>query len=114
MPPKFNPLKLNPLQLRTLTLLQEIARHPELATHDPDTGEAEILHIPHPHGDHFHIGSAAVHASDATGLANPAVWVALQRKGLTRGEFPARLTLTAAGMAYDTGLADKILHGSDH
>ena len=28
MPPKRNPLNLNPLQLRTLTLLQAIARIP--------------------------------------------------------------------------------------
>ena len=32
MAKKQNPLNLNPLQLRTLTLLQELARHPGHAT----------------------------------------------------------------------------------
>ena len=114
MPPKNNPLKLNPLQLRTLALLQELARHPDLSTLDPETGEAFLSRIPHPHGDHFHIGHKVVAARDATGLSNPAVWVALERKGLARGLFPSALTLSKAGLAYDTGVAEQILHGSDH
>jgi hypothetical protein len=32
MPKKQNPLNLNPLQLKTLTLLQELARHPAHAS----------------------------------------------------------------------------------
>lgn len=114
MPPKKNLLKLNPLQLRTLALFQEMARHPELATVHPETGEAFLPQIPHPHGDHFHIGRKVVAARDATGLHNPSVWVALERKGLARGSFPFALTLTREGLAYDTGIADEILHGSDH
>jgi len=51
MPLKRNPLKLNKLQLRTLLLLQELARHPETSTHDPDTGEAMLSTLPHAHGD---------------------------------------------------------------
>jgi hypothetical protein len=114
MPPKNNPLKLNPLQSRTLTLLQEIARHPELASPLPETGEILLSQIPHPHGDHFHIGAKVVAGQDATGLHNEAVWVALERKGLIKSSFPFALRLTAAGQAYDTGLAKTILHGTDH
>ncbi|HIJ39013.1 MAG TPA: hypothetical protein HPP80_08970 [Rhodospirillaceae bacterium] len=114
MPPKNNPLKLNPLQLRTLALLQEIARHPELASHDAGSGEALLTQIPHPHGDHFHIGGQVIAARDASGLQNQAVWVALERKGLVRGQFPYALTLTKVGLAYDTRLAGQIFHGSDH
>jgi hypothetical protein len=114
MPPKANPLKLNPLQLKTLTLFQELARYPELATINAETGEAFLSQIPHPHGDHFHIGRRVVASRDATGLSNPAVWVALERKGLTRGSFPNALILTREGLAYDTGIAHQILHGSDH
>jgi hypothetical protein len=114
MPPKNNPLKLNPLQLRTLALFQEIARHPQLATRDAATGEAAISHIPHPHGDHFHVGGQLVMARDATGLSNPAVWAALERKGLAYGEFPYSVTLTVAGLAYETGVESEIFHGSDH
>ncbi len=114
MPAKTNPLKLNPLQLRTLTLLQEMARHPELSTRNADSGEVFIANIPQPHGNHFHIGRRVVMAADATGLANQAVWVALERKGLIKQSFPFALTLTADALAYDTGLADVILHGSDH
>jgi hypothetical protein len=114
MPLKKNPLKLNPLQLKTLTLLQEMAHYPELATEIAETGDLLLTQIPHPHGDHFHIGAKVVAARDATGLNNAAVWVALERKGLVKGSFPYALTLTRAGRDYDTGLADEILHGSGH
>jgi hypothetical protein len=114
MPLKKNPLKLNPLQLKTLTLLQELARHPELSTQDQETGEILLTQIPHPHGNHFHIGAKVVAASDATGLHNPAVWSALERKGLAKGSFPYALRLTPEGQTYDTSLTDQILHGTDH
>lgn len=109
-----NPLKLNPLQLRTLALFQEMARYPELATPIAETGEVLLSQIPHPHGDHFHIGRKVVASRDATGLNNPAVWVALERKGLAKGSFPFAVTLSKEGLAYDTGVAGQILHGSDH
>lgn len=111
---KKNPSNLNALQLKTLTLLQEIARYPELSTRDESTGEVFITNLPRPHGDHFHIGVRVVLTRDASGLGNPSVWAALERKGLMRGSFPAVITLTAAGLGYDTGLRDAILHGSDH
>lgn len=113
MPPKSNPLKLNPLQLKTLTLFQELARHPE-TSRTLETGEVVLNTLPHPHGDHFHVGRRVVMTRDATGLGNQAVWVALERKGLIRSTFPNALTLTLAGLEYETGLADTILHGSDH
>jgi hypothetical protein len=114
MPPKNNPLKLNPLQLRTLALLQEMARYPELASRVSETGEAFLSQIPHPHGDHFHIGHKVVAGRDATGLHNQAVWIALERKGLIKSSFPYALTITKEGLAYETGVAEQILHGSDH
>jgi hypothetical protein len=110
MPPKRNPLNLNPLQLKTLTLLQALA---ELDDHvlrrEPD-GSVLISGIPAPHGDHFHVGPAVVAAKDATGLANAAVWVALDRKGLIRSHFPQAALVTIAGLEYDTGLKDTVLH----
>ena len=115
MAPKQNPLKLNPLQLRTLALLQELARHPETCTLDPHSGEATIAHLPHAHGDHVHVGELVVSARDASGLSNPAVWAALERKGLVRGSFPhAAITLTALGLTYDTGLGGVPSAHSDH
>ncbi len=45
MPPKANPSKLNPLQLRTLTLLQAIARIPDAAAQTPD-GDTAITQVP--------------------------------------------------------------------
>jgi hypothetical protein len=113
MPPKKNPLNLNPLQLKTLALFQELARYPELASHNEE-GEAFLSQIPHPHGDHFHIGRKTVASRDATGLSNQAAWVALERKGLIRSGFPDSLVLTKDGLAYQTGVADEILHGSHH
>jgi hypothetical protein len=51
---------------------------------------------------------------DASGLWNEAVWNALQRKGLAVGSFPVLIRLTASGLGYETGLRDRILHGTDH
>lgn len=111
---KRNPLKLNPLQLKTLCLLQELARDPETHQIDPTCGEVILSTFPNPHGDHFHLGPYVVAARDASGLRNEAVWVALERKGLARATFPAAIILTAEGLAYDTGQRGAILHGSDH
>ena len=77
--PKQNPAKLNPLQLRTLTLLQAIARIPGASNRLPD-GDIVITQFPHAHGDHFHLGNATVASRDATGLENQAVWNALIAK----------------------------------
>jgi hypothetical protein len=114
MATKTNPLKLNPLQLRTLTILQALARIPEAAEQDPASGEFTISQFPRPHADHFHLGDAVVSGQNATGLFNQAVWNALTRKGLARADWPNAITLTAEGLAYDTGLADEILHHSAH
>jgi len=114
MAPKKNPLKLNKLQLKTLTLLQEIATLPDMATPDGESGEVVIEGLPHAHGNHFHVGSYTVMSADATGLSSEAVWVALQRKGVVRRDAAGRFLLTAEGVAYETGLRESILHGSDH
>lgn len=111
--PKLNPAKLNPLQLKTLTLLQAIARIPGASRAEED-GSIAILQFPHAHGDHFHLGDATVMSSDATGLENQNVWNALSRKGLIRAEWPNRIALTAEGLGYETGMADKILHHGGH
>lgn len=114
MAPRNNPLRLNKLQLKTLCLLQELARHPQSASPIDDTGEVMISNLPSAHGDHFHVGGRVVLRRDATGLRNNAVWIALQRKGLARSSFPFAITLTPAGLEYDTGLRDAILIGGDH
>jgi len=111
--PKLNPAKLNSLQLRTLTLLQAIARIPGASRPEEDGGVA-ILQFPHAHGDHFHLGDHTVATSDATGLENQNVWNALSRKGLIRAEWPGQIAITAAGLAYETGMADQILHRGGH
>ena len=114
MPPKQNPLKLNPLQLRTLTLLQAIARVPGAASQTPN-GDVVIGQFPAAHGDHFHLGDAVVAGKDATGLYNEAVWNALTRKGLAKAEWPRQIALTQEGLGYVTGLADDILkRGAGH
>lgn len=113
MAPRKNPLSLNPLQLKTLTLLQELARSPGHAAPAAEGGVL-VRDLPRPHGDHFHLGAALVLARDASGLGNPAVWTALERKGLIKSMFPDAAILTHAGLAYDTGLARTILHRGDH
>ena len=114
MPPKKNPLKLNKLQLRTLALAQLIARDSSLAQRDEATGAVTLLHIPHAHGDHLHIGKFVVSTRDASGLSNPSVWAALVRKGLVEAEGPVAIRLTAEGVAYDAGYGDRFLAPSDH
>jgi len=114
MPPKKNPLKLNPLQLRTLTLLQVLGRTSGAAVVGPNEGEVTVVQFPQAHGDHFHLGDVTVAGKDATGLYNEAVWNALTRKGLARAQWPREIVLTVAGIGYDTGLADEILHHAGH
>jgi len=114
MPPKQNPLNLNPLQLRTLTVLQALARVPGAAARGPGAGEIVVQQFPQPHGDHFHLGDATVSGKDATGLYNDKVWHALERKGLAKADYPHRIVLTAAGLNYDTGLASELLRRSAH
>lgn len=114
MPPKTNPKKLNPLQLKTLCLLQELARLPDTHQVEPETGRKILSRFPNPHGDHFHLGPYVVGSRDATGLRNEAVWVALERKGMAVNHFPTAIILTEEGESYDTGMRGQILHGSDH
>jgi hypothetical protein len=109
MPPKRNPLHLNPLQLKTLALLQALAQLPEFSRPGEESGSVAVR-PPDPHGDHFHLGNAVVAARDATGLRNPAVWAALERKGLIRSMFPDGAVLTPLGLDYATGLREVILH----
>lgn len=107
-------IKLNKLQARTLALFQELARHPETAMTNPETGEVTITQMPHPHGDHMHLGDLVISTRDASGFTNEAVWIALERKGLARGAFPLSITLTEAGMSFDTGLLPPTVQKSDH
>lgn len=114
MPPKRNPLSLNPLQLKTLVLMQALAQLPDHAAPADADGTIRVSNLPRPHGDHFHLGDAVVLSRDASGLANPAAWAALERKGLIRSMFPDAAVLTPAGLAYDTGLSNAILHRAEH
>ena len=114
MPSKHNPLKLNALQLRTLTLLQTIARLPGAASAGPGPGEVTIERLPAAHGDHFHLGDAVVQGKDATGLYNENVWHALERKGLARADWPRSITLKREALGYETGLEGEILRRAAH
>ena len=114
MPPKRNPLNLNPLQLKTLTLLQELARLDGQPAPDAPAGHVLVTDMPRPHGDHFHLGDSVVASRDASGLANQGAWAALERKGLIKALFPDAAVLTPAGLAYDTGIREQILHREHH
>jgi hypothetical protein len=111
---KKNPLKLNALQLKTLTILQQLARFPETSTTNEESGEIMITNLPQAHGNHFHCGDAVVASKNATGLQNESVWKALERRGLARPFYPLGIALTPDGISYDTGLSYTILHRSDH
>jgi hypothetical protein len=107
---RANPKKLNPLQLKTLAILQAMARDQWLANPPDDDGTVLIHSLPPAHGDHLHIGTAVVQARDATGLGNPNVMSALVRKGLVLAGAAGVPILSVEGLAYDTGVADQILH----
>jgi hypothetical protein len=113
-PLRANPSRLNALQLKTLAILQALARERAFADPPDDDGTVLIHTLPHAHGDHFHIGRAVVLARDATGLANPNVMNALVRKGLLLGGPAGQPILTGAGLGYETGIATRVLHGADH
>jgi len=108
MPPRHNPLKLNKLQLRTLALAQLLAANSGDGARDAATGAVTLTSLPQPHGDHVHVADIVVSRREASGLNNPAVWTALQRKGLARADDPFALVLTKEGIDYDTGLADRL------
>ena len=114
VPTKKNPMCLNALQLKTLTLLQELARINGRPAPDSPEGHILVSGLPNPHGDHFHLGEAVVMSRDASGLANEGAWAALERKGLIKAMFPVAAVLTPAGIAYDTGLRELILHRAHH
>jgi hypothetical protein len=95
-------------------VLQAIARVSEAGDPGPGDGEFTIRRFPGRHADHFHVGEFVVSGSNATGLFNEAVWNALARKGLARADWPNSITLTQNGLAYETGLADQILHSGGH
>jgi hypothetical protein len=111
---KKNPLKLNTLQLKTLAILQQMARSPNHAQPGDEEGSVLVMNFPSAHGNHFHVGDAMVLARDASGLGNANVFVVLERKGLLRSLHPMGAMLSAEALAYDTGLADQVLHRSDH
>lgn len=114
MAAKKNPLGLNTLQLKTLTILQQLARTPRHAAAPEEDGAVRLANFPPVHGDHYHVGDAVVLGRDMTGLYNPSVFVALERRGLVRSASLGTAVITPAGLAYDTGLADTILHRAEH
>ena len=114
MPPKKNPLNLNKLQLRTLILAQILAKDPETGLKDEKTGVVALMTFPQGHGNHVHVGRFTVSSKDASGFSNPAVWAALERKGLSISRGPMGVSLTASALEYDTGLENKFLVQSDH
>ena len=63
---RSNPKRLNPLQLRTLALLQALAREQAFADLPDSDGAVAIHALPHAHGYHVHIGPAVVSARDAS------------------------------------------------
>jgi hypothetical protein len=107
-----NPKKLNALQLKTLAILQAMAQDQWLANPPDEDGTVLIHSLPAAHGDHLHVGSAVVHARDATGLGNPNVMSALVRKGLLLAGAAGVPILTPEGLGYDTGIGDQILQSS--
>lgn len=111
--PEANPLNLTELELKSLSILQAIAREPDLSEPAADDG-VRIFRLPRPHGDHFHLNGAVVYTRDAVGIVEASVWQALQQNGLAISDWPKAITLTRAGLEYYTGVARDIFLSSDH
>src|SRR5258708_5465068 len=111
---KKNPLNLNALQLRTLTLMQALARLEAHGTPANEPGHVLVSGLPHAHGDHFHVGDAGVSGRDATGPPNGGVWTARERRGLIKSLSPMAVVLPPDGPAYDTGMAAQTLPRHAH
>ncbi len=79
-----------------------------------EDGTLTLWNLPHAHGDHFHLGHAVVRTRDASGLNNPSVWAALERKGFIQGAFPDMLKLLPEGQNYPVGALDIFMEHSDH
>src|SRR3546814_13311444 len=107
---KKNPLKLNALQLKTLAILQQMARSPEHAQHGDEEGSMLVTNFPAAHGNHFHVGDAVVLTRDASGLANARVFVVLERTGLLRSLSHLGAMYTAEAHTTDPRLADPHQH----
>lgn len=114
MAKKRNPRNLNGLQLRTLALLQEMAKHSRHRLGSEDDGAIGVTNLPPAHGNHLRIGPYTALRKDASGLSNEAVWVALERKGLARSRYPITIYLTEEGLEYETGMRDRVLRSTDH
>lgn len=112
--PKAKKIKLNPLQSKTLVLLQILARDADSSAPVSESDDIRITRLPHAHGNHMHVGAYTVSSKDASGLTNEAVWVALSRKGLVRENWQEEMVITAQGLAFSTGLANKFINASDH
>ncbi len=95
-------------------MLQELAQQSDLASTNDDTGDITIFGMPHAHGDHMHIGRFTVSSRFASGLGNANVWSALERRGLARADFPSSITITAKGLAHETGIRSEMLEEADH
>lgn len=111
---RANPLRLNTLQLKTLAILQHLARTPGAAEPPDAEGRVALRYLPDPHGNHFHVGDAVVASRDASGLTNAAVYGALARKSLVLQGPRGGPVLTPEGLAYPTGVEREVLHRSDH
>lgn len=112
--PQPNPLNLHKLQLKTLSLLQAIARQPELAEDTAEGGRViPASSIPHAHGTRFQIAGSMVDARHARGLDKETIWKALEENGLAVSGWPDKITLTKAGQDYYTGVAREVFLSID-
>ncbi|MCB9942040.1 MAG: hypothetical protein H6851_00250 [Geminicoccaceae bacterium] len=114
MAPRANPKKLNALQLKTLTILQYLTRFEGWSHPADENGDVTLKGLPSAHGNHFHVGDAVVATRDTSGLFNAAVYTVLEKRGLVRPSGNGLPVVTREGIEYETGIADQILHTSDH
>ena len=99
-----NPLHLTPAELKTLALIQELARRDESVwAMDNVDGDQRVNLRFQPHNDVCYFGHLAVPAEEASIVLQNDVWLNLETKGLAKGHAQESATITQAGKTYPTG-----------
>lgn len=101
---EINPYGLDDRTVRALALLQALTETNPDALVDPVTGDVTIKEFPTASSGRTSVGAFHPSAEDVTAMTSLSVWESLDRAGLARSFHPSLITLTAAGLAYPTGL----------
>jgi len=101
---KINPLKLKKSELKTLALIQELARRDESSWAQSNIeGDQRVNITPTPVEDRLYFGNFSIPKPTTARLFKRGVWLELERKGLAKPITDHSVTITREGLNYPTG-----------